>query len=373
MHSTSSQSTSQQGLNIVAIGGGTGLSTVLAGLKNYVNNALDDVSATRVETLSAIVTVSDDGGSSGRLRDELRMLPPGDIRNCMVALSEDSALLSRLFQYRFPGDGALGGHSFGNLFLAALTSVTGDFAEAVRVSSEVLASKGRIFPATLDDVRLVATLADGTTLRGESVIGRSHAPIRELQLEPEICQPLPETLAAIAAADIITIGPGSLYTSLLPNLLVERVARCIKESPAIKIFVCNLMTQPGETDGFTARAHLAAVHEYAPELVFDFVLVNNALITPEQTARYLTEGAQQVVAGDELQNALVQDAGRTRIVAVNLLDGEAKVRHSPPKLARAILDCHKHCHEHRDNQTQTFPVLSSNDAETLFALPSQQT
>lgn len=381
-----------QGLNLVAIGGGTGLSTVLCGLKEHVGGtsvhhvspAANDLSnadnALWLETLSAIVTVSDDGGSSGRLRDELNMLAPGDIRSCMVALSEDSALLSRLFQYRFPGDGELGGHSFGNLFLAAMSAVTGDFVEAVRLSSEVLASKGRIYPATLNDVRLVAELADGTELRGESVIGRSHAPIKRLRLEPEICLPLPETLTAIRTADIITIGPGSLYTSLLPNLLVARVAAAIGESNAVKIFVCNLMTQPGETDGFTTPdAHLAAVCEYAPEIEFDYVIVNNSLISAEQTARYLIEGAQQVVAENEIEHDLTNNFAvnnqwsdgrssssnssssgehkRPRLVAVNLLENEEKVRHSPAKLARAVIGCYAHAQQ---------PQHTSNHVASIF-------
>src|SRR5919202_1434619 len=257
------QTSLERGLKLVAIGGGTGLSTALSGLKELVGE--HGRGGLWLEALSAIVTVSDDGGSSGRLREELQMLPPGDIRNCMVALSEDSTLLSRLFQYRFRGTGELGGHSFGNLFLAALTEVTGDFVEAVRLSSEVLASKGRIYPATINDVRLVAELEDGTIVRGETQITASRAPIRRLRLEPEQCLPLPEALAAIRAADVITVGPGSLYTSILPPLLVARVAQAIADSDAVKIFVCNLMTQPGETDGYTARRHLETVTGYAPE------------------------------------------------------------------------------------------------------------
>ncbi|HEX8128463.1 MAG TPA: gluconeogenesis factor YvcK family protein, partial [Pyrinomonadaceae bacterium] len=198
----------ERGLKLVAIGGGTGLSTVLAGLKRLVDKR--DGGGQWLDALAAIVTVSDDGGSSGRLREELQILPPGDIRNCMVALSEDSTLIGRLFRYRFRGDGDLGGHSFGNLFLAALTDVTGDFTEAVRLSSEVLASKGRIYPATLNDVRLVAELEDGREVFGETNITASHGTIRHLRLEPEQCLPLPEALAALRAADIITVGPGSL-------------------------------------------------------------------------------------------------------------------------------------------------------------------
>src|SRR5689334_24823153 len=227
------------GQRLVALGGGTGLSTLLAGLKQLVAKPDEPI---WIETLSAIVTVSDNGGSSGRLRDELQMLPPGDIRNCIVALSEDSNFLSRLFRHRFRGAGGLGGHSFGNLFLAALTEVTGDFTEAIRLSSEVLASKGHIFPATISDVRLAAELDDGTVVRGETQISASKLPIRRLRLEPEKWLPLPEALKAIRAADVITVGPGSLYTSILPNLLVSQVARVIGQSRATKIFVNNLMT-----------------------------------------------------------------------------------------------------------------------------------
>ena len=327
----------ESGLKLVAIGGGTGLSTVLSGLKELVgDHARGDL---WLESLSAIVTVSDDGGSSGRLRDELQMLPPGDIRNCMVALSEDSTLLSRLFQYRFRGEGGLGGHSFGNLFLAALTEVTGDFVEAVRLSSEVLASKGRIYPATLNDVRLVAQLEDGRQVRGETNITAARSPIRRLSLEPEQCLPLPEALAAIRVADIITVGPGSLYTSLLPNLLVARVAETIGASPAFKIFICNLMTQPGETDGYTARRHLEVVKSYAPEIEFDFVVVNDRHVSPEQAERYAAEGAHQIGLTDHM---LEEEFGReAEIVRADLLDEGEKVRHSPAKLARVILACYE--------------------------------
>jgi uncharacterized cofD-like protein len=328
----------ERGINLVALGGGTGLSTLLAGLKRLVS-ASDERAAPWLESLSAIVTVSDDGGSSGRLREELQILPPGDIRNCMVALSEDSTLISRLFRYRFPGDGNLGGHSFGNLFLAALTAVTGDFVEAVRLSSEVLASKGRIYPATLNDVRLVAELEDGAEVRGETSITASRSPIRRLRLEPEQCLPLPDALAALRAADVITVGPGSLYTSILPNLLVARVAESIGESSAVKIFVCNLMTQPGETDGYTARRHLEVVKRYAPEIHFDYVVVNSRHVSPVQAARYAAEGAQQIGLNDhEMEREFSDEA---EIVRSDLLDEGEKVRHSPEKLARVILACHE--------------------------------
>ncbi len=322
------------GLNIVAIGGGNGLSTLLSGLKRFVKTR--DTESVRLQNLSGIVAVTDDGGSSGRLRDELNMPPPGDIRNCMVALSEDSHLLSKLFQYRFRGNGELGGHSFGNLFLAALSEITGDFAEAVKISSEILASKGRIFPATVSDVRLAAKLLDGSIVRGETNISKVGNSIKRLYLEPETCHPMPEALAAIYDADVITVGPGSLFTSLLPPLLVKGVGEAINDSQAVKIFICNLMTQPGETDGFTAKRHLEIIREYAPEIDFDYVIVNNCVINEQQMARYADEGARQIGLSDSI---LPQNVEGAEIVYGNLLDGNDKVRHSPEKLAQVVLLC----------------------------------
>ncbi|HEY6217899.1 MAG TPA: gluconeogenesis factor YvcK family protein [Pyrinomonadaceae bacterium] len=327
--------TTTGGQKLVAIGGGTGLSTLLAGLKGLVGKTEDPI---WIESLSGIVTVSDDGGSSGRLRDELQMLPPGDIRNCMIALSEDSTLLSRLFRYRFRGEGDLGGHSFGNLFLAALTEVTGDFTEAIRLSSEVLASKGHIFPATISDVRLAAELEDGSIVRGETQISASKLPIRRLRLEPEQCLPLPEALKAIRAADVITVGPGSLYTSILPNLLVAQVARVIGKTRATKIFINNLMTQPGETDGYSARKHLETIKKYAPEIHFDYVVVNNRRISAEQAERYAAEGAYQIGIKDSIYE-IVDEA--TEIVRADLLDDGEKVRHNSERLAQVVLGCRK--------------------------------
>jgi uncharacterized cofD-like protein len=324
-----------RGLNLVALGGGTGLSTLLAGLKCLVGQRQLDNDW--IANLSAIVTVSDDGGSSGRLRDELQMLPPGDIRNCMIALSEDSNLLSRLFRYRFRGDGELGGHSFGNLFLAALSEVTGDFTEAVRLSSEVLASKGHIYPATISDVRLAAELEDGTVVRGETQISASRIPIRRLSLEPEQCLPLPEALKAIRAADVITVGPGSLYTSILPNLLVAKVSQAIGESQGTRILICNLMTQPGETDNYSARQHLETIKQYAPEIHFDFVIMNDKRITSEQAERYALEGAHQIgIDDDSLDNVLDPT---TQLIRANLLEEGEKVRHNSERLANVVLAC----------------------------------
>lgn len=330
-------STDKSDLNLVALGGGTGLSTLLAGLKRLVGKRPG--ADYWIKNLSAIVTVSDDGGSSGRLRDELQMLPPGDIRNCMIALSEDSTLLSRLFRYRFRGTGELGGHSFGNLFLAALTEVTGDFTEAVRLSSEVLASKGHIFPATISDVRLVAELADGSIVRGETQISASRAPIRRLRLEPEQCLPLPQALKAIRAADVITVGPGSLYTSILPNLLVARVSQAIGESNATKIFICNLMTQPGETDNYSAREHLETIKSYAPEILFDYVVMNDRRISEVQAERYALEGARQIGIDDDSLEGVLDNY--TEVVRANLLEDGEKVRHDSALLAEVVLDCRR--------------------------------
>jgi uncharacterized cofD-like protein len=262
------------------------------------------------------------------------MPPPGDIRNCMVALSEDSLLLSRLFQYRFEGEGELGGHSFGNLFLAALSGVTGDFAEAVRLSSEILASKGRIFPATLSNVRLGAELADGSTVLGETRISKTGGKIEKLYLEPETCEPHPDSLRAIGRADVITIGPGSLFTSLLPPLLVGGVAEAIEASPAKKVFICNLMTQPGETDGLNARGHLEIVRRYAPHLNFDFLLVNKTAITPLQAARYAEEGAEQIGVHGSIDADVVEGA---RVIFADLLESRDKVRHDPEKLTKCVI------------------------------------
>jgi uncharacterized cofD-like protein len=325
---------SVKGVRVVAIGGGNGLSTLLSGFKRFVDAG--DEARPQIDNLAAIVTVSDDGGSSGRLRDEFQMLPPGDIRNCMVALSEDSNLLSKLFQYRFEGTGELGGHSFGNIFLAALSGITGDFAEAVRLSSEILASKGHIYPATTADVRLKAEMEDGSVIDGESNIGRAGRGIRRLSLEPGSCKPMPEALHAIHDADVITLGPGSLFTSLLPPLLVEGVSSAIAESRALKIFVCNLMTQPGETDGFTSRQHLEVVNEYAPEIQFDNIIVNSGAITERQAELYKQDGAEQIGIHGSIIGAPIEGA---KIIYDNLLDGSEMVRHDPEKLAKLILDC----------------------------------
>ena len=332
------------GLRIVSLGGGTGLSSLLSGLKTYVGNqppSDEEASAPWVESLTAVVTVTDDGGSSGRLRDEFQILPPGDIRNCMVALAEDEHLLTRLFQYRFESEGDLSGHSFGNLFLAALAGVTGDFLEAIRVSGEVLKIRGKILPSTVEDVSLVAELEDGKTLEGETRIVESRARIKKLRLSREHCRPLPETLEAISRADIITIGPGSLYTSIIPSLLVDDIVEAIQGSHATKVYICNIMTQPGETEGFSLEDHLRALGEHSGGLEFDCVLVNSALISKELRARYLADGSVQVGLDEPAARRVSESAGSSGnagIVARDLLHESGVVRHDPGKLANALLE-----------------------------------
>ena len=340
------------GLKIVSVGGGTGLSALLSGLKTYVSKEPVSPRASWVETLTAVVTVTDDGGSSGRLRDEFQILPPGDIRNCIVALAEDEHLLTRLFQYRFESEGDLSGHSFGNLFLAALAGITGDFLEAIKVSSEVLAIKGRIFPSTVQDVALVAELMDGRVIRGETNIVESRSRIKRLRLSSEVCSPLPETLEAIKHADIITIGPGSLYTSLIPNLLVDGIIDSMRDSAALKIYICNIMTQPGETDNFDVEDHLRVLFEYSPNLDLDYVLVNTSPISEELREKYLADGAAQVEFDsltrggfqEELSQATLDTPERTRrfqLVCRDVLHEDGLVRHDPDKLARLLLEIHQ--------------------------------
>src|SRR5438477_8444880 len=275
-------------LRVVAIGGGTGLSSVLQGLKRYTHPA--DSGAPAVD-ITAIVTVTDDGGSSGRLRREFDVLPPGDIRNCMVALSEDSALLSRLFQYRFQSGRGLKGHSFGNLFLMALTQVMGDFPDAVKASSEVLKIAGHIYPSTTTDVALEATLANGATVTGETLISRSRHRIQSIRLRPRKVRPLAAALTAIAEADVITLGPGSLFTSVIPNLLVEGIPAAIRNSPALKCYFVNLMSQPGETTEFRASDHVRAIHRHAGGKLIDYAVVNIRSIAREVKKRYAREAA----------------------------------------------------------------------------------
>ena len=319
-------------MRIVALGGGTGLSTVLRGLKEYVASRKKEQTPRPIADLAAVVTVTDDGGSSGRLRRDYRVLPPGDIRNCIVALSEDEALLSRLFQHRFQKGSGLEGHSFGNLFLAALTSITGDFSEAVRLSSEILLTRGHIYPATMSSVELEASFEDGSVVRGETKITASKGKIRELVLVPPDVLPLPQTLEAIANADLITIGPGSLFTSLIPNLLVRGIPEAIADSPAIKVFVCNLMTQVNESLSLTAADHIRALNRHAGVQFFDYALLNRRAATPEMKAKYALEGASQIVVDAEAIEAL----DVCPVLGEYLEEGEV-ARHATDRVAHDLM------------------------------------
>ncbi len=306
---------------IVSIGGGTGLSALLRGLKK------------RWADLSVIVTVTDDGGSSGRLREELGVLPPGDIRNCMIALSEDEHLMSRLFRFRFNSDGGLHNHSFGNLFLTAMAEVTGDFVEAVRLTSEVLAIKGVIYPSTNSNVSLRAELEDGSWLEGETRITASRRRIRRIQLDPPDAHPLPAALDALVAADVITIGPGSLYTSLIPNMLVKEVINAVRASRATKIYIQNIMTQPGETDGYSAADHVQALTDHCGGVLFPNVLLNSDVPSPTILKKYDAEKAGLVRADIERLRAL-----GLRTLERDLLAEDGVIRHDPDRLAQAVFE-----------------------------------
>ncbi len=316
---------------MVAFGGGTGLASLLRGLKHFVALRGQPLRLPLAD-LAAVVTVTDDGGSSGRLRRRYHVLPPGDIRNCMVALSADEALLGRLFQYRFPRGPGLGGHSFGNLFLTALTGVTGDFAEAVRLSSEVLAVRGRIFPATTQPVRLEARLASGRLVRGETRISRSTEPIRSLRLRPRHVHPLPETLQAIERADLILIGPGSLYTSVIASLLVDGVADAIRRSDALRIYISNLMTQPGETSSYSGSDHVRALLDHFGPGLVDWVVLNRRAPSPRLARRYRGQGS--IPVRPDADN--IESMGCRCLVADLLEEGEL-LRHDPNRLARLLV------------------------------------
>lgn len=321
-------------MKVVAIGGGTGLSTLLRGLKLHVAEPGRPARfKPYISRPTAIVTVTDEGGSSGKLRRDFGILPPGDVRNCLVALAEDEQLFTRLFNYRFSDGRGLAGHSFGNLFLAALTSLTHDFAKAVRVSSEVLAVRGDIFPSTLADVRLEARLRDGRVVYGESRINKTRVPIQRLRIVPGRCQPLPDALAAIKAADLITLGPGSLYTSLIPNLLVRGISRQLRCSKALKIYIANLMTQPGETRGYTAADHLRALHEHAGGRVFDRVILNKGELSAGMLRRYAAQRAGPVQNDLEAIRALGVEP-----VLADLLEEDHVARHDSTRLAKLLLN-----------------------------------
>lgn len=310
----------ERGPKLVAIGGGTGLSTLLSGLKAYTTN------------LTAVVTVADDGGSSGRLREEFGMIPPGDIRNCLVALAETGPLMQQLFQYRFTGSSALGGHNFGNLFITAMTQITGDFQQAIRASSQVLAIRGHVVPSTCNRVQLVAEHEDGGVTAGESRISQTSSPIKRLYLEPPNSPPTPEALRAIREADAIILGPGSLYTSIIPNLLVEGIVEAIAQSKALKIAVCNVMTQFRETSGFKASDHVRALMTHASPAVLQVCLVNTKPVPPDLLEKYRQEQAFPVEPDVERIRALGY-----QVVAAEVISAHNHVRHDPDKLARLII------------------------------------
>ncbi len=312
------------GLKVVAIGGGSGLAVLLRGLKRHVGE--------RLEELVAVVTVSDDGGSSGRLRRDFGVPPPGDIRNCIVALADDEALLSRLFQYRFVGGEGLAGHSFGNLLLTALTGITGDFYQAILTAESILSVRGRILPATLTDVRLIATGRSGRSYDGESAIGSAGEPIEQVSMEPGGAAAFPPAEEAIRRADLVLLGPGSLYTSIVPNLLIPGIRRAVRETDGRVCLLLNLMTQPGETDGMGAAAHFEVVRRYLGEEAVDRVIFHHGELPERLVQRYADQGAEPVIAAEE-----TAFDGAVAVARDLLEDGEL-VRHDPAKLAAAALD-----------------------------------
>ena len=333
------------------MGGGTGLSTLLSGLKDHIARRKEDRVHMPIADLVAIVTVTYDGGSSGRLRRDYRVLPPGDIRNCMVALSKDAPLLRSLFQYRFAGRGGLRGHSFGNLFLTALSKITGDFVEAVRLAGQVLAIRGRIFPSTTEIVTLEATMDDGSVVAGETNIAAAGKHIRNMRLKPRRVQPYPEVLQAIRKADLIFIGPGSLYTSILPNLLISGVAEAIHRSRATRVFICNLMTQAGESLGYTAADHVRAIYRHTRPGLFDWIVLNHTPISRRMLRRYRAENAAPVrndIAALQqmglrvILDDLVEEAGPPEVRRASV------VRHNSARLTNLVLE--EFIHRHRKQQ-----------------------
>jgi uncharacterized cofD-like protein len=310
-----------RGPKIVSVGGGTGLSTLLVGLKEYTSN------------ITAIVTVADDGGSSGRIRQQFDILPPGDIRNCLVALADASTMMRDLFQFRFEKGSELAGHNFGNLFITVMTRLTGDFEKAIRETSKVLALRGQVIPSTLNNVVLAALHNDGSVTEGENNIPKANKPIEKVSLRPEGSEATPEALRAIREADLIVLGPGSLYTSIIPNLLIKDITEAIAASRAIKVYVCNVMTQPGETGGYTASNHIKALIEHSHPALIDYCIVNTGKIPQSLLARYTSEQAFQVVN----DRKKIEQMGY-RVVEDDTILIQDFIRHDPMKLAKIILD-----------------------------------
>lgn len=311
----------ERGAKIVVIGGGTGLSTLLQGIKEFTSN------------ITAVVTVADDGGSSGRLRSQFDLLPPGDIRNCLVALADAEPLMRDLFQYRFEGNTEFAGHSFGNLFILAMSKVTkGDFEKAVKESSKILAIRGRVIPSTLKKVALVAEYENGTTAVGETKISQGKSQIKNIKLEPCDSLPTQEAVEAIRQAEVIILGPGSLYTSVIPNLLIEGIKEVVVKSRAIKIYVCNVMTQPGETDNYSARDHLNTIIKHTHSDIVNYCIVNTAKPPEDLLLRYKEENAFPV----EADVSAIKNMG-IKVIQSNLISAKDYVRHDPQKLARVIM------------------------------------
>lgn len=337
-----------RGPKIVAVGGGTGLSMLLRGIKHITNN------------VTAVVTVGDDGGSSGRLREEMGMLPPGDIRNCIAALADDEDLITKLFQYRFKSGEGLEGHSFGNLFLTALCAITGDMVRAVKESSNVLSIRGRVLPSTLDDMKLVAEMEDGRIIHGESNIPEAHGRVKRLYTDPADCKALSDVISAIKDAELIILGPGSLYTSVIPNLIIKEIAEEIAKSSAKKIYVCNIMTQPGETDGYAVSDHLKALIQHAgSDKIIDAVLVNDYL--PNNLAqKYQQSGSYPVkVDVDNIRKLGI------RLFSKKLIEDskEGLVRHSSNRVARAIYYWYKKEHKHDKTLFFTAKEIEKQDCK----------
>ena len=309
-----------KGPNVTVVGGGTGLSVLLRGIKEVTRNA------------TAVVTVADDGGSSGRLREEFNVIPPGDLRNCLVALADTEPMMEKLFQYRFSGNSDLAGHSFGNLFITAMTEVTGDIEQALKESSRVLAVKGQVFPATTAKVRLSATMEDGTIVDGESQIPLVHKKVQRVHIFPHHVEAVPSALKAIKEAEIIVLGPGSLYTSVIPNLLVDDIAEAIRKSNAIKVYICNVMTQPGETDNYTASMHLQALIEHGGKDIVDYVLVNDKEISAEMKDFYAQKGQYPVFVDEHA----IENLG-VKCFKADIIDDSQMIHHDSLKLAQNVM------------------------------------
>ena len=310
-----------RGPAVTVIGGGTGLSVLLRGIKTVTKN------------VTAIVTVADDGGSSGRLREDLGILPPGDLRNCLVALAETEPLMEKLFQHRFGGRGDLAGHSFGNLFIAAMTDVVGgNMEEALKASKKILAVRGQVLPATNTEVKLMARLKDGRIIEGESRIPKAGTPIDRVYLEPEDARPVQGAMSDIEDAQVIFLGPGSLYTSVMPNLLIGGMADALRRSKATKVYICNVMTQPGETDGYTVSTHVKAIFDHVGKGVIDYVVVNGSRIPVEVCEVYAREGAQPVMVDKQMTEKL-----GVKVIEADLISQTNLARHDPQKLSQTIV------------------------------------